>query len=244
MLTGILGIALLSALTGHGPATQALAVSSIPNVGPSLSEVAMDTKKCPKCGAIRPMVGRCKVCVKQYQVEYRKTHKEERRRKGREYREKHIERILARDREYGRKNRAKRNKHQKEYYQATHAQRRSNAKDQYIVHREKRISYQLQAQRELRQETIAAYGGRCACCGEDHVEFLGIDHIDGKGAEHRRALGIKGGTPMYRWLRDHGYPKDNFQLLCHNCNQARGFYGYCPHEREKGKVRCLNRKVV
>jgi hypothetical protein len=34
---------------------------------------------------------------------------------------------------------------------------------------------------------------------------------------------------MYTWLRNQGYP-NGFRTLCHNCNLARGFYGYCPHE--------------
>jgi hypothetical protein len=33
-------------------------------------------------------------------------------------------------------------------------------------------------------------------------------------------------------LAKHGYP-DTFQLLCHNCNLARGFYGTCPHQRHR-----------
>ena len=24
-----------------------------------------------------------------------------------------------------------------------------------------------------------------------------------------------------------------FQVLCHNCNMSKGFYGYCPHEKER-----------
>jgi radical SAM protein with 4Fe4S-binding SPASM domain len=32
-------------------------------------------------------------------------------------------------------------------------------------------------------------------------------------------------------LKNNNYPKDLFRLLCHNCNMARGCYGYCPHEK-------------
>jgi hypothetical protein len=35
---------------------------------------------------------------------------------------------------------------------------------------------------------------------------------------------------MYVWLRDNGWP-EGYRVLCHNCNSARGLYGYCPHER-------------
>jgi hypothetical protein len=30
-----------------------------------------------------------------------------------------------------------------------------------------------------------------------------------------------------------GYPKDNFQLLCMNCNFAKGHRGECPHQTAK-----------
>lgn len=76
-------------------------------------------------------------------------------------------------------------------------------------------------------EILAAYGGRCACCGETEPCFLSIDHIDGRGVEHRKTVE---GWRLYTWLRQQGFPKDNFRLLCHNCNFSRGRYGNCPHE--------------
>lgn len=87
--------------------------------------------------------------------------------------------------------------------------------------------------RRLREQILAAYGGICACCGDDHEEFLTIDHIDGQGAKHRKEMGFgNSSTKIYKWLIEQGYPKDNFRLLCYNCNCSRGRYGYCPHERE------------
>ena len=29
---------------------------------------------------------------------------------------------------------------------------------------------------------------KCQCCGENHYEFLTIDHINGDGAKHRREI--------------------------------------------------------
>lgn len=85
---------------------------------------------------------------------------------------------------------------------------------------------------KLRVELLAAYGGRCACCGEDTPEFLTVDHIRGNGAEHRRELMTPGRKVLlYPWLRRNGYPKDNFQLLCANCNMAKGRGKICPHAR-------------
>lgn len=48
--------------------------------------------------------------------------------------------------------------------------------------------------RRLRAEVIAAYGGRCACCGEATPEFLSIDHVNNDGAQHRREINGGGST--------------------------------------------------
>lgn len=85
----------------------------------------------------------------------------------------------------------------------------------------------------IRLEVIRAYGGKCVCCGEATAEFLTIDHIDGNGAEHRKHLprSKQSGAGFYLWLREQGYPKDNYQLLCMNCNFAKGHFGTCPHQK-------------
>ena len=77
--------------------------------------------------------------------------------------------------------------------------------------------------------TIAAYGGKCNCCGESKIEFLGIDHINGGGAKHRRELSSGDRREFYQWLERQGFPKE-FRVLCHNCNMSLGLYGYCPHQ--------------
>lgn len=87
---------------------------------------------------------------------------------------------------------------------------------------------------EIKLGCFLAYGGAfCACCGEHRMEFLQLDHIAGNGKEHRRQLGnAKHGHPFYRYLRRNHYPP-GLRVLCANCNLARGFFGYCPHEREQ-----------
>lgn len=84
------------------------------------------------------------------------------------------------------------------------------------------------ARRKRRAEVIARYGGKCACCGEDHLEFLAIDHVNGGGTAHRREVGK--GDVFYKWLKAAGYPTEGYRVLCHNCNLSLGFYGYCPHQ--------------
>jgi hypothetical protein len=82
-----------------------------------------------------------------------------------------------------------------------------------------------------KRQAIDAYGGVCACCAEHRIELLAIDHINGGGKEHRRQSSAVGAR-FYSWLRREGYPQGELRVLCHNCNQSRGLYGYCPHDRE------------
>jgi hypothetical protein len=70
----------------------------------------------------------------------------------------------------------------------------------------------------------------CSCCGERHVEFLGLDHVNDDGAAHRRSLGVYGGRAFYSWLRLTSYTYDALAVACHNCNMARAMYGQCPHQ--------------
>ena len=69
---------------------------------------------------------------------------------------------------------------------------------------------------KLRLNVIKGYGGKCELCGEDNLHSLTIDHIDGGGSEERKMLG--GSYAFYKMLRDNNYPKDNYRLLCYNCN--------------------------
>lgn len=82
--------------------------------------------------------------------------------------------------------------------------------------------------RGLKQDALNAYGGKCACCGEDRYEFMAIDHIHGNGNQHRKINKTGSGLQFYRWLKREKYP-EGFRVLCHNCNQSFGLYGYCPH---------------
>ena len=78
---------------------------------------------------------------------------------------------------------------------------------------------------------LSAYGGKCACCGEKRSEFLALDHINGGGGKQRRN-GFSTSGSIYRFAIRLNFPT-TFRLLCHNCNSARGWYGYCPHEKER-----------
>jgi hypothetical protein len=78
-------------------------------------------------------------------------------------------------------------------------------------------------------EVFSHYGGSsCSCCGENNIEFLSIDHINGDGRKHRKELGSSG-TAIYSWLKTQKYPI-GYRVLCMNCNCAMGWYGKCPHK--------------
>jgi len=107
-------------------------------------------------------------------------------------------------------------------------------KDNYEHARAWHRAYAKVKYRELRQAVLEGYGGtppRCACCGETTHEFLCIDHINGGGNALRAKPSFTHAT-FYRSLIRAGFPdKDLYQVLCHNCNMAKGFYGQCPHQR-------------
>lgn len=90
-------------------------------------------------------------------------------------------------------------------------------------------SYQVKNYRKRRGSIIKRYGGKCACCGEDRYEFLSFDHINGGGNKRRKTVE---GSRIIPYLERNNFP-DGIQILCHNCNLAKGFYGFCPHERDK-----------
>lgn len=92
--------------------------------------------------------------------------------------------------------------------------------------------YSTEQHQEVKKLCFDAYGGRfCICCGENGMLFLGIDHINNNGAEHRRSIfGQSRGGNIYTWLRARNFPP-GFQVLCHNCNLAKHLNkGSCPHQ--------------
>src|SRR5271166_6393541 len=79
----------------------------------------------------------------------------------------------------------------------------------------------------IRAEFIAAYGGKCQCpggCNVTEPAFLGLDHTFGGGSRHRRQTRTQG-YKMYLLLREQGWPKDRYRLMCWNCNFSRSSFG-------------------
>jgi len=112
----------------------------------------------------------------------------------------------------------------KKYYEANKDKIKAATKKYREENQEKCSAYSNARYHRIRAEVLEHYGGRCACCGEAHAEFLAIDHINGGGVKHIRAIHGQLST----WIKKNGYP-EGFRVLCHNCNMAMGLYGHCPH---------------
>lgn len=108
---------------------------------------------------------------------------------------------------------------------------RCRAKRFYHENREHCIRVTKARDKRRRQAVLTHYGGKCNCCGIDTYEFLSIDHINGGGYRHRKEIG-NFGRNFFKWLIKNEYP-EGYQVLCHNCNLAKGFYGVCPHNHER-----------
>ena len=53
----------------------------------------------------------------------------------------------------------------------------------------------------------------CEFCGEDDIDVLTIDHINGGGHKHRRQIN----QDFYGWLVRNKFPS-GYRVLCFNCN--------------------------
>jgi hypothetical protein len=90
---------------------------------------------------------------------------------------------------------------------------------------------------KLRKQFLDMYGYICACCKEDNIIFLTLDHVQNDGNIDRQRLG---GKEPYRVLREaiKQYDPTKYQVLCFNCNHGKRMNnGVCPHSKE------LSRKI-
>ena len=96
-----------------------------------------------------------------------------------------------------------------------------------ITEKKRRIDWKL--------KTCSVYSKRhsnsdvpcCRCCGENSfIEFLTIDHIEGRTHLPKEQKDLTG-NHLVSWLTRNNYP-EGFQILCWNCNVAKGDKE-CPH---------------
>lgn len=100
-------------------------------------------------------------------------------------------------------------------------------------HREWARAIRRKQNKERKKTVLAAYGNKCACCGEKRFEFLCIDHVYKNGNQDRKIHGK--GTAFYLYLIRENFPSGH-RVLCHNCNMSLGSYGYCPHYNSNGDL--------
>jgi len=88
--------------------------------------------------------------------------------------------------------------------------------------------------RNAKIQVIEHYGGKCSCCGESTYEFLTVDHVNNDGKEHRTSDPFSKGNNLYKTLIRKNFEVGyELQLLCWNCNEAKNYYGICPHQKNK-----------
>ena len=72
--------------------------------------------------------------------------------------------------------------------------------------------------------------------------FLNLDHIQGRekmnSFKELKEIGYDSDVrdkSLQIWIKNNNYlsnlETEYFQILCHNCNVAKGIYGKCPHEK-------------
>lgn len=84
-------------------------------------------------------------------------------------------------------------------------------------YRERKRRQNCEYRVRLREQTLLAYGGRCACsaCAEIRLDRLTLDHVSGNGDQDRRG----GRLNFFAKLRKEGWPRqDGLRVLCYNCN--------------------------
>lgn len=113
----------------------------------------------------------------------------------------------------------------------------------YLKHKERNRPRVTKRGKEIRTKTklkvYTHYSNgvpKCACCGVTGIEFLTVDHIVPKLKMKKDQKMIEIGYMSYatghrlnQWLVTKKFPK-GFQILCYNCNFAKGVFGDCPHK--------------
>lgn len=212
------------------------------------------TKQCTKCKQVKPLddfhakcdskdgkTSRCKTCTSEankakYDPKinsvkckaYRDSHKEELSAKYKTFYQEHREELIAKNKKYNQEHKEQKRAYYQEYNKK---HPRPYVKPDPMVKRK----WCRNSSDRLWKKAIEFFGP-CACCGEDRREFMSVDHIKGNGGYHRSKEGWKGGgKAILQALRKAGWPeeaKQEYRLLCFNCNFAIGHHGYCPHHPE------------
>ena len=73
-------------------------------------------------------------------------------------------------------------------------------------------------------------GNKCSCekCNINDIDSLSIDHIHGGGIQEKKVVrGLKYLKHLNKLSIEE--LRNNYQLLCYNCNYSKGFFNVCGH---------------
>lgn len=146
--------------------------------------------------------------------------------------ERNKEKYKLRAKKWRQKNLERARKNYREWYARTKEARREKLREwaRAGYKRNDGAAKARETRRRLREEFIREYGGACRCCGETIEVFLTLEHKNRDGAAHRKKLGDNPSSLLYD-LKRRGWPKEDYELLCFNCNRAKWLLGECPHGR-------------
>ncbi len=131
-------------------------------------------------------------------------------------------------RKSAKKCRKKRKARMRQYYLANREKLLAQVKARYQITKARRRETGRKLYTKRKEAAFAAYGNKCACCGESERMFLHFDHVNNDGYEHRQKTSP--GSEFYLWLERHKYP-ETIQILCANCNHGKRMNGgVCPHK--------------
>ena len=145
-------------------------------------------------------------------------------------------------RNYNLKNRNRRIIYMKGYYQRTKEHQVQKSRDYRKQHPERVIESNFKNKDKNKQKRFdkkirvynhySNYDIKCNCCGEKEIQFLSIDHINNDGAKHKKTME----GSIITWLIKNNFPS-GFQILCFNCNFAKGHVEdhICPHQKQFSK---------
>lgn len=121
----------------------------------------------------------------------------------------------------------------KAYYKKNKAKILKQTKEYYKSHRVRLDECKRLRWTKLRQTAIRIVSGKtkptCKCCKLSDQRFLTIDHVYGGGRQQRKNLNLHA---LYSKLANNKLSLKDYQILCMNCNWAKGIFGTCPHKSE------------
>ncbi len=215
-----------------------MSVVAPPVVGARVNEI--EPKECTGCRLILPLTSfrkrgggkegfrsRCSKCLVRDSQAYYRLNVDKVKAQGRERRQRKHDEILTYHRKWRERNLEQDREARRAWVEANRDEYNAKQRAWSERNRDHVRRYYRDYMANLRDEGIAAYGGVCACCGEADSRFLTIDHILGYAQTPVKAPRF--GKLLWGWLKKNGWPRDYFQVLCFNCNCAKGIYSACPH---------------